>query len=121
MKKIILLFVALFFMVSSADAKKITVFRKGSEDGVNYNRVAESHALFKSSLSCIETGAIHCGWAVSPSIGGFTADEIEAYVMLQIDSGDLNGNTNYNGSVYVTWNYDADTDELVIVMDDGQI
>lgn len=121
MKKIILLFVALFFMVSSADAKKITVFRKGSEDGVNYNRVAESHGLFKSSLSCIDPGATHCSWTVSPSIGGYPSKEIEDFVMLEIDSGKLNGNVNYNGAVYVTWTYDSDTDELVIVMDDGQI
>ena len=120
MKKIILLFVALFFMISSADAKNITIIRKGSDDGVNYNRVAESHSLFQSSLSCLDPGSIGCGWTQVPNIGGLPSNKIEDYVMLQIDAGNLNGNVNFNGVVYVNWSYDPDTDELVILMDDGK-
>lgn len=120
MKKIVATFLLVLFIANNADAKLIKIYRRGSDDGVHYNKVTESNGLFVHSLSCTDPGTIECGWATStPYFGDISADEIENFVISKINNNEYSGSTNYNGLAYVTWTYNPDTDELEITMNDG--
>ncbi len=119
MKKISLAFILVLFVITSVDAKNIKIHRRGSTDGIHYDKVTETHGLFSHTLSCTNPGAIQCGWAaVAPTIGGYSATDIENWVLTQLSNGINSGSTRYNNEVYVTWTYNVDTDELDITMSD---
>lgn len=119
LKKTLTLGLTSLLISFNADAKNIKVIRKGSEDGIHYNRVSESHNLFTSKLSCLEPGNIRCGWSAVPDIGNTTADQIEKWVMKQIDLGKEFGTELYDSHIKVEWYYDSRTKDLTIEMDDG--
>jgi hypothetical protein len=118
MKKLILLLSAVLFLAVDASAKKIKIYRDGSADGVHYDRVVETSNLFSHTLNCRNPGATTCAWVNVPNIGGFSSDVIELFVMTEISNGNKTGSTNYNGKVYVVWNYNPITNVLEIDMDD---
>ena len=107
MKKVILTISAFVLFVSYASAKHIHIHREGSNDGVHYNRVVEHSTWFSHTLTCKDPGATTCAWATTPVVGGFSADEIESFVMDKIRNGSTTGETNYNGTVLVKWTYDV--------------
>lgn len=102
----------------SADAKPIKIYRRGSTDGINYDRVSENHTFWSHSLSCTNPGAISCGWTSPPTIAGYSVDFLTDFVLSEIAKGNTVGTTRYNDLVLITWKYDPTTDELTIEMND---
>ena len=94
---------AICFFAFESNAKRVEVFRKGSDDSVHYDRVQESHTLFADKLSCTEPGSTLYGWTTPPTIGGHSAEDIEGWVMDEIAKGNKNGEATFNGTVFVKW------------------
>lgn len=118
-KKILALFFATLMISFNTDAKNIKIIRKGSADGIHYDRVSESHNWFTTKLSCLGSGNIQCSWVNQPSIGNTTADYVENWVMMQIELGREYGAGVYDSHINVEWSYDSRTKDLIIDMDDG--
>ena len=116
--RILFVLCTICFFAFETNAKKIEIFRKGSEDGVHYDRINESHTLFKDKLSYTQPGNTKCGWNQPPTIGGESAEEIEDWVLEQVASGTKNGDATYNETVFLKWSTDADSGALTIVMTD---
>lgn len=121
MKKLIICLFAFFTMISHANAKRIEILRRGSKDGIHYNKVQESHNLFVDRLSCTDPGNVGCGWVKAPMLADISVEVMENWVISQVQAGVVSGETKYNGLVFVKWTYDAMKDELFMIFDDGKI
>lgn len=117
-KSLIMTGVSLLFAMSM-DAR-IIIKRSGSTDGVNYNRVEETHGWFNHTLNCHGAGAIMCGWSVMPTVEGeygisISTDEIVKFIDSEILKGKTGGTVVYSG-VNVLWKYTEDNKSSVIAI-----
>ena len=119
MKKIVLTLVCIFSISSFVSAKKITVIRKGSDDGVHYERVHEAQSWFWAKLSCLGAGSENCVWLNPPVFdNGVSYSEVENYVLGRIDAGNNSGSVNYNNEVYVEWAFEENGDLTIFMTDE---
>lgn len=118
MKKFSLIFVAVAFFTLDLHADNIKIFRKGSADGIRYDRITERHNIFSHSLSCLNPGSTICGWTSPPKLAGVSVDELTDFVLKEVANGKHSGSTRYNNLVLITWRYNSGLDELSIDMTD---
>ena len=119
-KKVFLIFGILLFACNSLFARRIEVYKRGSDDGVHFNSVVEKHTFNKDKLTCVEPGEIVCDWSglFLSFEGGITYNQVDSYVMKQIEMGYTSGNTLYNGVVQVSWSTDSDGGLTIIMTDE---
>lgn len=119
--------VALLLNAECAYAKRIVIKQKKGKTNhstglVTYRDVAEYHdskADFHQ-LTCRNPGGVGCTWKEPLDFIGeeYPVQQIIEWVKAQIDMKIVSGATRYNNKILVVWRYNADDDDLTIMMDD---
>ncbi len=105
MKKIFFIsaFLFLSFWAQFASAQTITVTKKaGSSQNKSYSHRSAQKHIYILHFSAVSDTARHWKHA-SEKINGHFPQDVNSWVMQEINSGKNKGNTLYQNSVYVKW------------------
>lgn len=129
MKKYSLFLALLSISILGFSKPYIKIHRSGSDNGLTYRTVTETHDGNKHTLFCTGAGATMCGWTESPTIAtpllqdGFydaiDQQNVELIIQDLMNLGQSSGHIIYGNGVDIFWTGTSLSNAIIDVYPEG--